>query len=167
MDLQVIDNFLEDYLFKSLQTVLMGDGFPWYYNEGILTEDHPSYDSNQFQFTHTFYDKRPPWNGISSSAYDMMEYVLSKLRVRELYKIKANLNPKTIFHRTGGYHIDDKNMTTAVFYINTCNGYTKFKEGSKVKSVANRMVIFDSNLEHQGVTCTDEKRRVVINFNYE
>ena len=27
--------------------------------------------------------------------------------------------------------------------------------------------IFDSNLEHQGVTCTDELQRVVLNFNYE
>ena len=51
--------------------------------------------------------------------------------------------------------------------LNTCNGYTKFKKSGKVKSVANRMVIFDSNLEHQGVTCTDKKRRVVINFNYD
>jgi hypothetical protein len=28
------------------------------------------------------------------------------------------------------------------------------------------MVIFDSNIKHAGITCTDEKRRVVVNFNY-
>ena len=50
--------------------------------------------------------------------------------------------------------------------MNTCNGYTKLKKGGKVKSVANRMLIFDSDLEHAGFTCTDEQNRVVVNFNY-
>ena len=35
-----------------------------------------------------------------------------------------------------------------------------------MNSVANRMVIYDSEVDHDGITCTDEKRRVVINFNY-
>ena len=51
--------------------------------------------------------------------------------------------------------------------MNTCNGWTEFEKGGKVKSVENRIVIFDSNLKHQGVTCTNEQRRVLINFNYE
>jgi len=50
--------------------------------------------------------------------------------------------------------------------LNTCNGWTKFKKGGKVDCVANRVVIFNSNLEHAGITCTDQKRKVVINFNY-
>ena len=29
------------------------------------------------------------------------------------------------------------------------------------------MVIFDSNLEHKAVTCTDKKLRIVVNFNYQ
>jgi len=37
---------------------------------------------------------------------------------------------------------------------------------SKVESVANRLVEFDSNLEHTGSSCTDENIRVVINLNY-
>ena len=55
---------------------------------------------------------------------------------------------------------------TAIFYVNTNNGWTEFKKGGKVKSVANRIVIFDSQLYHQGYTCTDQKRRVVMNFNW-
>ena len=82
-----------------------------------------------------------------------------------------NLSPRTFFHRKGGMHIDltgqSSPQKTAIFYVNTNNGWTEFKKGGKVKSVANRIVIFDSNLEHQGVTCTDKKRRVVINFNYD
>ena len=74
-----------------------------------------------------------------------------------------------MFHRgCGGYHTDLTGSThTSILYMNTNNGYTKFKKGGKVKSVENRMVIFPSDLEHQGFTCTDNQRRVVINFNFD
>ena len=58
-------------------------------------------------------------------------------------------------------------MKTIVYYINTNNGYTEFENGVRVESVSNRACIFDSNLKHTGVTCTNEKRRVMINFNYD
>ena len=51
-------------------------------------------------------------------------------------------------------------------HLNTCDGYTVFKNGEKVESVANRYIEFDSNLMHSGTSTTDSKRRVVINFNY-
>ena len=59
-----------------------------------------------------------------------------------------------------------KQSSTSIFYVNTNNGYTKFEDGTKVESVANRMVTFPSNMKHTGTSCTDERIRVVINFNY-
>ena len=50
--------------------------------------------------------------------------------------------------------------------MNTNNGYTKFEDGTKIESVANRMVSFPTNTQHKGTSCTDQKTRVVINFNY-
>ena len=41
-----------------------------------------------------------------------------------------------------------------------------YKKVGKINCIANRLVIFDSSLEHAGFTCTDEDTRVVINFNY-
>ena len=56
---------------------------------------------------------------------------------------------------------------TAIFYINSNNGYTEFEEtGEKVLSVANRVCIFDNGLQHAGVTTTDTINRVVVNVNY-
>ena len=55
---------------------------------------------------------------------------------------------------------------TAIFYINTNNGYTYFEDGQKIESIENRMVMFPSNIPHAGATCTDEDRRVVLNLNY-
>ena len=86
----------------------------------------------------------------------------------KLYRIKVNLRPKSFFNRGSGYHVDGyKCSHTAIFYINTNNGYTQFENGTKVKSVENRIVCFPSNLYHRGYTCSDELRRVLINFNYD
>ncbi len=166
MDLQVIDNFLGDYQFKSLQTILMSNDFPWFYNYRTLPPSHPHHNPKIFQFTHVFFNSE---SGQISPVYaDLMGSLTSKLNVRRLIRLKANLNTRTLFHRRGGYHIDmDYKCKTAVYYLNTNNGWTEFKKGGKVKSVANRIVIFDSNQEHQGVSCTDENVRLVINFNYE
>ena len=58
-------------------------------------------------------------------------------------------------------------MKTAIFYINTTNGYTEFESGVRVSSVANRVCIFNSNLNHRGVTHTEgDQQRIVVNFNY-
>ena len=164
--MKIIDNFLPDYYFRSLSNNILGDKFQWYFNDFVVSKGDSLY-----QFTHRIYNIR--YGGVISEYYSLFDAVQQKLRVSRLHRIKLNLNPKTVFHRKGGYHTDLpksnqlQHQKTAVLYINTNNGWTQFKKGGRVKSVANRIVIFDSNLEHTGVTCTDEKRRVVINFNYD
>ena len=59
-----------------------------------------------------------------------------------------------------------KQWTTSIFYVNTNDGYTLFEDGTKVESVANRMLSFPANMRHTGTTCTDQQIRIVINFNY-
>ena len=159
--MKVIDDFLPDYYFKSIHNTLLGFEFPWYYYKHVNYSD---IEDDMFQFVHVFYD-----DGNPTQRFSLMDMCLRQLGVRNLYRIKANLNPRTFFHRKTGYHVDMERWgphQTAVYYVNSNNGYTEFKKGGKVKSVANRMVIFDSKLEHQGVTSTDQKARVVINFNY-
>ena len=165
---EVIDNFLSDYDFKSLTHILMGNDFPWYWNGETLPSDDDYHNPNDYQFTHRIFDLSD--GGILSDYYSLCDIIQQKLGVRKLSRIKMNLLPQTFFHRKGGMHTDLGGLPsiqkTAIFYLNTNNGWTEFKKGGKVKSVANRMVIFDSNLEHTGVSCTDENRRVLVNFNY-
>ena len=170
--MKVIDNFLPEYQFKQFQSVFLGNFFPWYWNDRIVFPNKDGYNPKDYQFTHTLFDKRPPWNGSDSDFYQYVKNssIFSLLGTNEFYRIKMNLNPRTLFNKSGGWHVDFENepevKNTAVYYLNTCNGYTKFKKGGKVKSVANRLCIFDSQLYHQGYTCTDQKRRVVMNFNW-
>ncbi len=163
MDLEIIDDFLPNNQFQSIERTLMGDWFPWYYNPYVV---HKGEKYGKSQFTHVFFSCDPPWNGKKSESFDLLMPCIQKLKCIGLHRIKANLTQRTVFHRKPKYHIDVKNMLTAIFYINTCNGYTRFKKGPNVKSVANRMVIFDSNLQHSGVTCTNDRIRVVVNFNF-
>ena len=62
----------------------------------------------------------------------------------------------------------DLNQQTAIFYLNTNNGYTKFQDNTiqDVNSVANRLITFDGSLQHAGCSCTDQNVRVVLNINY-
>ena len=161
--MKIIDDFLPSYHFNQLQSIIFGKSFPWYYYPGTVMERGSEIPKGPSQFVSTFYNEDRQY---TASTFYIIDPVLSYLNCQELKRVKANLNIKTLFHRKSGYHIDWRNVTTAVYYLNTNNGWTEFEKGGKVKSVANRIVIFDSNLKHQGVTCTDEKRRVVLNFNY-
>ena len=164
--IKVIDNFLDEEEFKQLQSIVLSQGFHWQFDDCIVVPN-----DGQYQLTHVIFNIR--YGGVHSEYYSLFDVVQQKLGVKRLDRIKLNLNPKTVFHRKGGYHCDNnlrdtyQHTKTAVLYLNTNNGWTEFKKGGRVKSIANRMVIFDSNLEHTGVTCTDKNRRVVINFNYD
>ena len=159
--IEVIDNFLEDDNFKEIEKILMGDKFPWFFNDFKNDSD----DINNFQFTHTVVRG----NGeVESKFIQYMKPFFNKLNIKKIFRIKINLTTRTqkIFNHL--YHTDVSfQCTTAIFYINSNNGKTIFKHGEEVNSVANRMVIFNSNLEHAATSHTDEKTRVVINFNYE
>ena len=159
--MKVIDNFLDESYFNYLTSTIMSDWFPWYYNPYVVYEG-----DGKSQFTHVFFNDAPPWNGKKSEYFNLWMPCIQKLKCHRLNRIKANLTQRTVFHRKYQHHIDIKDMLTAIFYINTCNGYTRFKGRPNVKSVANRMVIFDSNLLHSGVTCTNGQVRVVVNFNF-
>ena len=62
MAIQVIDNFLEKEVFNNIKNIILGDHFPWYYND-FMTRDPDA----KFYFTHTFY--REP--GVVSDLFNM------------------------------------------------------------------------------------------------
>ena len=159
-NIRIIDNFLDKDQFKQLYSAMMGDLLPWYYNE------YTTYEGDGMRkYTHRF-DHGSPFISITKPILNKLEEDQNAFRY---YRINANSLQRTrFFNRNTGFHIDNLPcLRTAIFYINTCNGYTKFKNGPKVMSVANRMLFFHSSEQHAGFTCTDKERRVVINFNYE
>ena len=168
--MQIQDNFLPHHEFEQIQRLLMSSNFPWFFNtHTVYTDDN--HNSFQFpHFSHLFYNA---WH-VQSNHFEHLQPFFKPLEVYSLQRLKANLLARTDKTFLNEFHVDEPTMasdklekfTTAIFYINTNNGYTEFADGTKVESVANRMVTFPSNIEHRGTSCTDEKARIVINFNY-
>lgn len=161
---KIFDNFLDYDTFNQIKSVFVGNySFPWYYNEKILsTEDKLVLD--KFQFTHILYKQN---QGICSDFYQFLIPLIDKIDTPLLIKIKANLGTRTNSHIESGMHTDsDLIHKTAVFYLNTNNGYTLFEDGGKVESLENRLVVFNSNIAHTGVSQTDTNIRCLINLNY-
>lgn len=165
----IIDNFLDDETFSKLQNSLLGKTIPWYFYDYTT---HFARESAEFFFGHTFYESYMP----RSAHSEELKPLIDKIHPISVWKVRANLLTRTptivesAYHTDMGSTIKDpeklKQWTTAIFYINTNDGYTKLEDGTIVESVANRLLTFPANVEHKGTTCTDEKRRVVLNLNY-
>jgi len=164
--MKIEDNFLKQEEFEKIQK-LMGEPspFPWFYADRIVFED----DVDKFQFIHAFYDNHMPMSPFSNE----LDSIINIIQPFSIVKIRAKLLTRTPEIVESTFHVDIplleenlKQWTTSIFYINTNNGYTKFEDGTIVESVANRMLSFPANMKHCGTSCTDERRRIVINFNY-
>jgi hypothetical protein len=157
--MKIINNFLKKEEFKKIQLMFFDQFFPWYIQDGV----NLSNDGHR-QFCHTFF---APKLYVNSPYFNLIVPILEKLKIKSLIRIKANLIYKSSKIIEHGYHTDfNYENTTAIFYINTNNGYTKFKNKKICKSEENKLVYFDSKLEHTGSTCTDEDFRIVLNLNY-
>ena len=164
----IIDNFVDQDSFQMLRKTMFDPSFHWSYNSVIDYED----DKDKFQFTHNFYDQKT--GGSSSIFYNdrFFNNILKKVGSKEIFRIKANLLTRTPEIVPNRFHTDIQGnwgvipYITSILYMNTNNGYTEFEDGTKVESIENRWVSFPEDTKHRGTSCTDERVRVVINFNY-
>jgi len=161
----VTDNFLPNKQFSNLHKLIFSIQFPWSYSHSKVQNESDDFNTSVYA--------------------DRLNIFLSQLNVQAIFRIKANLEGyRTDKPYYSKFHVDcgedevhvltvdgyknkkTKDMTTGIFYVNTCNGYTEFEDGTIVNSVANRFVSFPASTKHRGVSQTDTKARVVINFNY-
>lgn len=157
MSYKIVDNFLDKDYFKSLVDLYTGNNFPWFYQTKINDYD------KDFYFTHNLYIN----DNHASPNFASVVNIIAKLKVKSLIRIKANMyvgGSKIIKHAP---HIDYPfSHNGAIYYINTNNGKTILEDGTKIDSVANRLLFFDSSKKHSSTNCTDQKVRLNINFNY-
>jgi len=157
---KIIDNFLPKDLFIRIKDFMMSASIPWFYNQRVAKKDEKV---SSFYFTHMFFSDR---FGISNHYLEIYP-ILQIIKPEATIRVKGNLYPSTKKLIKYDYHRDyDFNHQGCVFSINTCNGYTQLKNGTKIKSVENRMVFFDPGVEHTATNCTDEQTRININFNF-
>ena len=134
---------------------------PWFFGSNISYKNEVK--NNIFFMTHMFYAENVP----RSSLYENLIPLLEKLDTKCLIRIKANLYPNTHTLHEHPMHVDyDFSHSGALLSLNTCDGYTKLKDGTKIDSVANRMLLFDPSEEHCSTTTTNVSARFNLNINY-
>ena len=158
---KVVDNYLDIDQHIILKTIMESNDFPWFYTKGKSkpTNKPKLFD---FQFNHIFYVN----NNINSNFFDCLNPILDKLKPLSLIRIKANLNTPLEKIIEYNYHRDQNfKCKVAVYYVNDNNGYTIIGK-EKILSKKNRMVFFNSDIEHFGTNSSNCNNRMVINFNY-
>tara|TARA_R100000458_G_scaffold46616_1_gene45143 strand:+ start:668 stop:1159 length:492 start_codon:yes stop_codon:yes gene_type:complete len=155
--LQVIANYLNTEEHLKIKNFVESSDIDWYFNKN--TTHHKN---SPFQYVHPLYNADVPRNHIN-----ILNPILSKIQPLSLIRAKVNCTFKTNEHVDTGSHNDYSNdsLKSAVYFVNNNNGYLKIKD-QIIKSKANTICIFDSNILHSGFTCTDEDRRLVINICY-
>ena len=156
--MNIYKNFIATNDCDKIHKLLLSYEFPWYYHPYQATL------KDNFFLGHTFFKD----GEINSEKISYLEPILNKLKPKKILNIRANLCLKR--PSRCDWHVDKytDNLThkTAIYYVNTNNGYTEFKN-KKVTCIQNQIVIFDAYLKHRAEIQTDKDMRVVINFNYE
>ncbi len=159
MNYKVIDNFLDEKYFDSLVSLL--EEIPWFFQTDVVGGG--IVENKIFLLYHMFYAQNAP----TGALYEKLIPLLEKLRADILIRIKANLYPNTETLHEHPMHVDfEFSNTSALLSLNTCDGYTKLVDGTKIDSIANRVVIFDSGEDHCSTTTTNVPARFNININY-
>ena len=154
--MKVIDNFLEQNSFNNFRDVITGQHFPWYFNNEKVLDDN---SLDNFQFVNIFQQ--------GNTANFLLDVFKEKLKISNFLRAKLNCTTRTSKIFKFKPHYDwDGDCNIAIFYINSNNGYTEFETGEKIKSVENRLLMFDNKLKHFGTTSTNSKTRIVLNLCY-
>lgn len=160
----VQNNILPNNIANELEEALSSPHFPWFFQPFKVSTTKQE-DPRLCQFTHVFFID----NKNNSPHFALVEPILTFIKPRALIRIKANLTVGNVDQIQSGMHTDSEyeDGKTAIYYVNSNNGYTIFEEDNKkIYSEKNKLVTFQSTKKHCGVTCSDRNIRIVLNFNY-
>ena len=187
MDTQVIDNFLPEETFKKLKALIYKEDFPWYYHPTVVgyegeIKSGDDYDSGRFHSlnskeednfwnvyaTHLFYNNDMPFSKLCTPVYSLFVPKFAEMKLfKSLVRIKANLYPYNDTLKEHAQHMDyPYSHKAAIFSLNTCDGFTRLADGTKIDSVENRILLFDASKPHNSTNTTTSHGRYNLNFNF-
>ena len=186
MKIEVYDNFLPKEEFENLRDIIVWNfSLPFYFQPSVTAFDtNDNCKDNGFwnwYATHHLYkddDYDSPRSSDFSddyifsthfkSVYDSFIPRFEEMGIyTRLQRIKINMYPYTTEVMEHDPHYDnEKEHRGALFSLNTCNGFTKLHEGTRIDSVANRLMLFYPHHMHNSSTTSDAPARYNINFNF-
>ena len=84
--IKVVDNFLDEEYFKEIQSAMLGDHFPWYYNSYITDKEDTK---DKFYFTHNFYNNDLY---VNSDYFNLLAKFLKQINSKSIIRVKGNLH---------------------------------------------------------------------------
>jgi hypothetical protein len=160
---KIIDNFLPEDQFKYLQNIVLSEKFPYYFIKSLNYNQKDVTEKSPFYFIHILYENYQ----IFSGNFNDFKPILNKLSTKALIRMKINLYPRTEKIVEHAFHSDQGfSHKGCILYFNTCDGYTLLEDGTKIDTIENRVLLFDSGRPHASTSCTDVKARVNVNINY-
>ena len=158
---EVIDNYLPEGIPNELETTFLGRDVLWSFQQRVTNNQQTTNDC-----FFAFIIWRQP-EGIVSQWFEQLVPIVEKLNYKALLRIKANMYPSTEkLHEHDPHEDYTFNNKSAIYYVNSNNGFTVLEDGSKIESVKNRLLIFDGSRQHYSTNCTDAQVRVTLNFNF-
>ena len=156
--MEIKDNFLDNKHLAELDN-LVGTSFPWY-----LQKEQIKGANDGCWFSHIVYYKDVPGSELYNPIINIFKNYLNYV---SLIRINVNLLLRQETPSISDFHTDygGEKITTAIFYLNTNNGATEFKN-DKIDSVRNRLIMFPANTLHRAIGQTDVATRIVFNFNF-
>ena len=173
-DYKIIDNFLPKDIFDELQMFILpqANNFDpnmeqiyWSYTPGVAHMEDAFKKWEIYYFIHMIYIN----DAIVSPLYnnEFVGHIRRGADIKSLIRMKVNMFPHTETLVAHDPHFDlPYSHKGAIFSINTCDGYTKLEDGTKIDSVANRLLLFDASKLHSSTTTTNQPVRVNININF-
>ena len=117
MSIVIKENFVPQDFFTKMQSLMLGEEFPWYFSEPIdmdqLKPDLLCDPLDNFQLCHTFYANDKP---VSSFYPVFIKPFVKALGMRHLIRIKLNLNLRTQNIIKQGFHVDNNIMILLLLY---------------------------------------------------
>lgn len=156
--MEIIDNVLEPHILKDIRSRLLHDSFPWYV-------ESTNKDADNCYLIHVFQHI----DGVCSEFSEITYPILNYIQPKAITRTKANFYDGTLNVEQHEWHKDyDWEHKGAIFYLNSNDGYTEFRDGTKVESVENRLLLFDPSVEHRSTSCSvlSAPYRLNMNFNY-
>ena len=159
--MKIIDNYLPKEDLEALQHLIVWNKiFPFFLGQGVANGEDINSDFNNWYAAHVLY--------VGSKPTEYFNHVFDLLNFKSkiLLKLKVNFYPHTNVVYEHAPHVDYPFPCRAgLLSLNTCDGFTRLADGTKVDSVANRMLFFEGGELHNSSTTTDSGR-FNININY-
>lgn len=187
MEIKILDNFLHEKTFQDLRHNLCGNLTPMHVSDSVSGATDPLRGTpGYFQLTNWVYEGFGDNQQQSEMWKQQPEALIELLRTLKVFclrRIKVNWLPHTKEIIEHPLHVDfgkpkrhikwenreffpPVGLMVCCYYLNTCDGYTHFEDGSKVDCVANRAAIFPGKYLHGSSTTTNANWRQAINIVY-